>query len=230
MKRGETGSYETTSAGGEQVRAFVPAPLPPVPPLAFEGNLQQALEDAVLLALGRLDGVSTLLPDTSLFLYAYVRKEAVLSSQIEGTQSSLSDLLLFELDEAPGVPLDDVVEVSNYVAALEHGLARLREGFPLSNRLIREIHGVLLSRGRGSGKDPGEFRRSQNWIGGTRPGNAVFVPPPHIGVPDCMAALERFLHATDDGLPVLVRARRSRTCSSRPSTPFSTATAASAAC
>ena len=104
------------------------------------------------------------------------------------------------------MPLDDVVEVSNYVAALEHGLARLREGFPLSNRLIREIHGVLLSRGRGSGKDPGEFRRSQNWIGGSRPGDAVFVPPPHQLVPECMAALERFLHAEGDGLPVLVRA------------------------
>lgn len=123
----------------------------------FEGALQQALEPA-LLALGRLDGISTLLPDTAIFLYTYVRKEAVLSSQIEGTQSSLSDLLLFEIEEAPGVPLDDVVEVSNYVAALDHGLARLRGGFPLSNRLIREIHGVLLSRGRGAGKDPGGFR------------------------------------------------------------------------
>jgi Fic family protein len=178
---------------------------PPHPRLALEDSLQQALEAAVL-AVGRLDGVSSLLPDKSLFLYSYVRKEAVLSSQIEGTQSSLSDLLLFELDEAPGVPLDDVVEVSNYVAALDHGLARLREGFPLSNRLIREIHGVLLSRGRGSGKEPGEFRRSQNWIGGTRPGNAAFVPPPATAVPDCMASLERFLHATDDGLPLLVRA------------------------
>lgn len=147
-----------------------------------------------------------LLPDKSLFLYSYVRKEAVLSSQIEGTQSSLSDLLLFELDETPGVPLDDVVEVSNYVAALDHGLARLREGFPLSLRLIREIHGVLLSRGRGGGKDPGEFRRSQNWIGGSRPATAAFVPPPHTAVPECMTALERFLHADDDGLPVLVRA------------------------
>lgn len=205
MKRSETGTYEVTSAGGEQVRAFVPSPLPPDPPLEFGRDLQSELEPAVL-ALGRLDGVSALLPDKSLFLYAYVRKEAVLSSQIEGTQSSLSDLLLFELDEAPGVPLEDVVEVSNYVAALEHGLRRLREGFPLSNRLIREIHGVLLSRGRGSGKSPGEFRRSQNWIGGTRPGNAVFVPPPHTRVPECMAALERFLHATGDALPVLVRA------------------------
>ena len=205
MRRGETGRYEVATAGGETVRAFVPAPLPPAPPLVFEGGLERSLEAAVL-ALGRLDGVSTLLPDTALFLYAYVRKEAVLSSQIEGTQSSLSDLLLFEMDEAPGVPLDDVVEVSNYVAALDHGLVRLRESFPLSNRLIREIHGVLLARGRGSSKDSGQFRRSQNWIGGSRPGNAVFVPPPHTAVPDCMAALERFLHAEDDGLPVLVRA------------------------
>ena len=205
MKRGETGRYEVIAVAGERVHAFIPAPLPPVPPLVFEGALQQALEAAVL-ALGRLDGVSTLLPDKSLFLYAYVRKEAVLSSQIEGTQSSLSDLLLFELHEAPGVPLDDVVEVSNYVAALEHGLRRLRGGFPLSSRLIREIHGVLMSSGRGSHKEPGEFRRSQNWIGGSRPGNATFVPPPHTAVPDCMSDLERFLHATDDGLPALVRA------------------------
>jgi len=205
VQRGETGRYEITSVGDEQVRAFLPAPLPPDPPVALEGRLQQVLESAVL-ALGRLDGVSAHLPDRALFLYTYVRKEAVLSSQIEGTQSSLSDLLLFELEEAPGVPLDDVVEVSNHVAALEHGLTRLREGFPLSNRLIREIHAVLLAHARGSDKDPGEFRRSQNWLGGARPGNAVFVPPPHTAVPDCMASLERFLHAEDDGLPVLVRA------------------------
>ena len=205
MKRGKIGHYEITSTVGEQVRAFVPAPLPPNPPLVLDGSLQQALESAVL-AIGRLDGVSALLTDPTLFLFTYVRKEAVLSSQIEGTQSSLSDLLLFELEEAPGVPLDDVVEVSNYVAALEHGLNRLAEDFPLSNRLIREIHGVLLSRGRGSAKAPGEFRRSQNWIGGSRPGNAVFVPPPHTAVPDCMAALERFLHAKEDGVPILLRA------------------------
>jgi len=205
VKRAETGRYQVTNVDGESVRAFVPAPLPPVPPLAFEGPLQPALE-AAGVAVGRLDGVSTLLPDTALFLYAYVRKEAVLSSQIEGTQSSLSDLLLYELDEAPGVPLDDVIEVSNYVAALDLGLARLREGFPLSNRLIREIHGALLSHGRGSGKDPGEFRRSQNWIGGTRPANAHFVPPPATEVADCMSALERFVHAEGDGLPILARA------------------------
>src|SRR5258708_26712879 len=166
MKRGETGTYAHATVGGETVRDVLPAALPPKPGLQLEGSLQQSLEAAVL-ALGRLDGVSTLLPDKSLFLYSYVRKEAVLSSQIEGTQSSLSDLLLFELDELPGVPLDDVVEVSNYVAALDHGLARLREGFPLSTRLLREIHGVLLSRGRGSGKDPAQFRRSHNWMRGS---------------------------------------------------------------
>ncbi len=205
MKRNEKGRYETVPAGEEMVRAFIPVPLPPQPPIEFGSALQPALEAAVL-ALGRLDGITTLLPDRSLFLYTYVRKEAVLSSQIEGTQSSLSDLLLFELDQAPGVPFDDVLEVSSYVAALDHGLARLRDGFPLSNRLIREIHGVLLGQGRGSSKAPGEFRRSQNWIGGSRPGTAHFVPPPHTVVEDCMGALERFLHAQNDGLPVLVRA------------------------
>ena len=204
MQRGEIGRYEITSAGGEQIRAFVPLPLPPNPPLALDGSLQRSLE-AATLALGRLDAIATLLPDETIFLYTYVRKEAVLSSQIEGTQSTLSDLLLFELEEAPGVPVEDVVEVSNYVAALNHGLRRLEEDFPLCNRLIQEIHGVLLSRGRGSDKAPGEFRRFQNWIGGTRPGDAEFVPPPHTAVPDCMTALERFYHA-DDGMPFLVRA------------------------
>jgi Fic family protein len=200
MRRNKTGTHEATA-----VPAFIPAALPPAPPIIFDGDLQRRLERATL-ALGRLDGVSALLPDRTLFLYSYIRKEAVLSSQIEGTQSSLSDLLLFELDEAPGVPLDDVTEVSNYVAALEHGLTRIREGFPLSNRLVREIHAVLLSRGRGSGKQPGEFRTSQNWIGGTRPGNATFVPLPHTAVENTMSDLERFLHADGDGLPMLARA------------------------
>ena len=205
MRREERGRDQITSVGGEQVRAFVPASLPPSPPVKLDGALQQQFE-AAALALGRLDAISILLPSRALFLYTYVRKEAVLSSQIEGTQSSLSDLLLFELEEVPGVPLDDVVEVSNCVAALEHGLRRLEEGFPLSNRLIREIHEVLLSRGRDRDKTPGEFRRSQNWIGGTRPGNAAFVPPPHTAVPDCMGPLERFLHAEHDGVSMLLRA------------------------
>lgn len=146
------------------------------------------------------------MPAPDVFLYTYVRREAVLSSQIEGTQSSLSDLLLFELDEVPGVPFDDVVEVSNYVAALQHGLERVREGFPLSNRLLREVHEILLSRGRGAGKLPGEFRRSQNWIGGTRPGDAHFVPPPPGRVEECMGQLERWLHEEESHAPVLVRA------------------------
>jgi Fic family protein len=205
MIRGWTGTFTSTRDSGEVVRAFRPADLPLAPPIEWSGDRQRRLERATL-ALGRLDAVSTLLPDTTLFLYSYVRREAVLSSQIEGTQSSLSDLLMFELDAAPGVPLDDVVEVSNYVAAMEHGLARLRDGFPLSNRLIREMHGLLLASGRGSRKEPGEFRRSQNWIGGTRPGNAAFVPPQPADVEPCMGSLELFLHASEPGVPELVRA------------------------
>ncbi|MDZ7749166.1 MAG: Fic family protein [Halofilum sp. (in: g-proteobacteria)] len=146
------------------------------------------------------------MPEPDLFLYAYVRREALLSSQIEGTRSSLSDLLLFELDDVPGVPFDDVVEVSDYIAALEHGLRRLRSGFPLSNRLLRETHARLLAHGRGAEKQPGEFRRSQNWIGGTRPGNAAFVPPPPQRVADCMSDLERFLHDEDLPFSALIKA------------------------
>ncbi len=205
MKRSHTGQYVTSTSAGEVVKAFVPNPLPPTPQIELGHGLSDRL-DRAHIALGRLDGVSGILPDTHLFLYAYVRKEAVLSSQIEGTQSSLSDLLLFELDEAPGVPVDDVVEVSNYVAALEHGLARIREGFPLSNRLIREVHEILLSRGRGQNKLPGEFRRSQNWIGGSRPGNAHFVPPPPERVEDGMGDLERFLHDQPARTPTLIKA------------------------
>ena len=205
MKRGQSGRYESTSVGGETVNAFIPGPLPPDPPLQLEGTLHPMLERA-LLALGRLDSVSTLLPGTDLFLYSYVRKEAVLSSQIEGTQSSLSDLLLFEMEQAPGVPVVDAQEVSNYVAAMEHGLSRVRSGFPFSARLIREIHEKLLEKGRGSDKEPGQFRRSQNWVGGTRPGNAVFVPPPHTSVEACISDLEKFLHSEENTLPVLVKA------------------------
>jgi len=205
MRRGLTGRYEATTTVGERVEAFVPAALPPRPPLDLSGDLNTLVERAAL-ALGRLDSASVLLPDTALFLYSYVRKEAVLSSQIEGTQSSLSDLLLFEIEEAPGAPLDDVVEVSGYVRALEHGLACLRGGFPVGVRLIKEMHAKLLERGRGSDKQPGEFRRSQNWIGGTRPGNAHFVPPPHTEVPSCISELERFVHDESSDLPRLVTA------------------------
>ena len=198
------GRYVVKSYGEETVRAFVPPPLPPNPPVRLS-SVQHVLEQANQ-SLGRLDGLASILPNLPLFIYAYVRKEAVLSSQIEGTQSSLSDLLLFENNEVPGVPLNDVQEVSNYVAALNHGLERLRGGFPLSLRLIREIHDVLLSKGRGSDKQPGEFRQSQNWIGGTRPGTAAFVPPPPELVLDCMGALEAFLHEARPDLPLLVKA------------------------
>jgi Fic family protein len=205
MRRELQGQYITVSTVGEKVQAFVPAPLPPSPPIEWPAELRNKFDQA-LLALGRLDSVSTLLPDTALFLYMYVRKEAVLSSMIEGTQSSLSDLLLFELDQEPGVPLNDVQEVSNYVAALYHGLSRLHEGFPLSLRLIKEIHSVLLTKGRGSNQTPGEFRTSQNWIGGTRPGNAAFVPPPPEQVLKCMGKLELFLHNQPEPTPVLLKA------------------------
>ena len=205
MQRELQGHYAKVSTVGESVLAFVPAPLPPDPSIDWTPELRSKFDKA-LLALGRLDSVSRLLPDTSLFLYMYVRKEAVLSSMIEGTQSSLSDLLLFELDQEPGVPLNDVLEVSNYVRALYYGLKRLAEGFPLSLRLIREVHGILLTKGRGSNQTPGEFRKSQNWIGGTRPGNAAFVPPPPEKVMECMGKLELFLHDQPEPTPILLKA------------------------
>ena len=200
-----TGEYIPCTAAREPYRAFLPAPLPPEPGIRFDSDLLGGL-DRANRALGRLDGYADVLPDADLFLYHYVRKEALLSSQIEGTQSSYSDLLLFELDEAPGVPIDDVREVSNYVAALTHGLDRLKGGIPISLRLFREMHGILLRGGRGAGKSPGEFRHSQVWLGGTRPGNAAFVPPPPDKLMECLDPFEKFLHAERDRLPVLVRA------------------------
>jgi Fic family protein len=199
------GTYVQGNMAGTGYRAFVPAPLPPTPPLQFDGPLIAQLERANQ-ALGRLDGMTRMLPDPKLFLYHFIRKEALLSSQIEGTQSSLSDLMLFELEEAPGVPIADVEEVSNYIAALDHGLKRLRGGFPLSLRLIREIHAVLLRGGRGATKTPGEFRRTQNWIGGRSPALARHVPPPPDQLAGCLDAFEKFLHAPERDMPPLIRA------------------------
>ncbi len=193
MLRGLTGHYLPISTTGETARAFVPRALPPDPLLEIDGELG-ALLDAASTALGRLDGVSLLLPDPGLFLYSYVRKEAVLSSQIEGTQSSLSDLLSHELANTPAGLEEDAAEVSCYVDAMQHGLALLKKGEPLSLRMIRDIHRILLSHGKGSGKMPGEFRTSQNWIGGSRPGTARFVPPPPELLMEAMGALELFLH------------------------------------
>lgn len=197
------GRYVETTAGGETVRAFVPAPLPPTPPIQVDALLARL--SAADRALGRLDGVTTLLPDKALFLYMYVRKEAVLSSQIEGTQSTLSDLLLFENEAEAGTPIDDIREVSNYVDAMMYGLDRMKD-LPISLRLIREMHERLMRDGRGGTKDPGAFRRTQNWIGGTRPGNAVYVPPPVSALMPSLDALEKFIHADTPGLPVLIKA------------------------
>jgi len=166
-------------------------------------GLYSYLEKATL-ALGELNSIHKSIPNPSLFIYMYVRKEALLSSQIEGTQSSFSDLMLFEHHQKPEVSLEDVEGVSNYVKAINYGLQRLKENFPLSLRLLREVHGTLLSGGRDSGKLPGEFRRSQNWIGGTRPSNALFVPPPADHLNQCLVDFEKFLH--DESLPVLIKA------------------------
>jgi len=205
LKSNRAGFLVNCSTAEEPFAAFVPNSLPPVPPLDLGGEHFDRLERANR-ALGKLEGLSRFLPDVSLFVYWFVRKEAVLSSQIEGTNSSLSDLLLYEQKEMPGVPLEDVEEVSRYVAAVNHGVKRLREGFPLSLRLLREVHEVLLQTGRGSTKQPGEFRRSQNWIGGTRPGNARFVPPPPENLMQCLGDLEKFLHDQPVKTPTLIKA------------------------
>lgn len=200
---GRLGRFVETAVAGERVKAFVPPPLPPEPPIAVSDLLTRL--SAAERALGRLDGVSILLPNKELFLYMYVRKEAVLSSQIEGTQSTLTDLLRFETEAVTGEPLYDVREVSNYVDAMMYGLDRMVE-LPISLRLIREMHGRLLDSGRGAMQNPGEFRTSQNWIGGTRPGNAMFVPPPPNEVMNCLGDWERFVHAQTPGIPPLIKA------------------------
>lgn len=200
---GRLGRYIDTPVAGEVVRAFVPPPLPPEPPIDVLSLLERL--SLAERALGRLDGVTMLLPRQELFLYMYVRKEAVLSSQIEGTQSTLSDLLRFETEAQAGEPIDDIREVSNYVDAMMFGLERLEE-LPLSLRLIREMHARLLQSGRGGTKSPGEFRRSQNWIGGSRPGNALFVPPPVTELDATLGALEAFMHEDRSRLPALIKA------------------------
>ena len=205
MKRPISGHYIKVPAADEPFRAFVPAPLPPNPPITWSPALRRRFDDA-LVALGRLDAVTTRLPNASLLLHGFVRKEAVLSSQIEGTQSSLADLLLHEVGEAPGVPVSDAREVSRCVAALERGLKRLRGGLPLCMRLICEMHAVLMAHPKGRGKTPGEVRRSQVWIGGTRPGNAAFVPPPVDALPKCLKNFEAFLNDEPEPTSPLLKA------------------------
>lgn len=196
------GTYITKKIPGESFKAYIPPKLPPKPRLDME-RLYPYLEKATT-AVAALNSIHKIIPNISLFIYMFVRKEALLSSQIEGTQSSFSDLMLFEHHQKPEVSIEDVEEVSNYVKALNYGLKRLKEDFPFSLRLLKEIHGVLLSGSRGSGKLPGEFRRSQNWIGGTRPGNAHYVPPPVEHLSECLSDFEKFLH--DESLPVLIKA------------------------
>lgn len=201
MSTNRAGRYVRQVTG---YRAFIPAPLLPRPDLRLEGTLQSSLSDASL-ALGRLDGSVLTLPNPELFVFMYVRKEAVLSSQIEGTQSSLQDVLAAEARILSPERPSDVREVINYVNAMNHGLERLAE-LPVSVRLIREIHARLLEGVRGSRLTPGELRRSQNWIGpgGCTLNEATFVPPPPDVVPEALSDLERFLHQQDD-LPLLVK-------------------------
>jgi Fic family protein len=200
------GTFTAVATGPDGYAAFVPRPLPPDPPLTIDGPIQQLL-DRANQALGRLDGMTVLLPDPDTLLYTYVRKEAVLSSQIEGTQSSLSDLLLFENDAVPGVPVEDARETSNYIVAMRHGLESIeQQRLPLSSRLLRDVHAILMHDARGGDKAPGSFRRVQNWLGGTRPQNARFVPPPANLVPDAMSDLERFLHDEAAPQPLLIKA------------------------
>ncbi len=202
----QTGRYRITSTLGEQARAFVPHPLPPVdPPLVIDG-LTAELHAGAQAALSRLAVAGSMLPDTDWFLYGFVRKEAVVTSQIEGTQATLRDVVTSEATGRADRP-DDVQEVCNYVAALTHARGQLADprGLPLSVRLLRDSHRLLMRGARGADKLPGEIRRSQNWIGGSRPGNSRFVPPPPEDVPAALAALERWWHADSD-LPPLVRA------------------------
>jgi len=205
MDRGLTGQYISAIAGGIACKAFIPAPLPPNPPLEIDSKLQGRINQA-MLSLGRLDAISTLLPDAHLFLYSYVRKEAVMSSQIEGTQSSLSDIMLYEMEGVPGVPMDDVQEVSCYVSALNLGIKRIREETPISFRLLTELHQALMTSGRGVNRSPGEFRKTQVWIGGHRPDEATFVPSPANTLADSWAKLERFINDLPDQTDPLIKA------------------------
>lgn len=196
------GTYIHQKVAAESYKAYIPPKLPPKPQIDLK-FLYPILEKATS-ALVELNSLQKAIPNTSLFIYMYVRKEALLSSQIEGTQSSFSDLMLFEHHQNPKVSIEDVEEVSNYVKAIKHGLQRLKQNFPLSLRLLKEIHAILLSGGRGSNKSPGEFRRTQNWIGGTRPGNALFVPPPVENLSQCLSEFENFMH--DESQPALIKA------------------------
>ena len=201
-----TGTYRTSVVGNEQVRAFIPSPLPPkAPPLVIEDDLDRLHAEA-LAAIGQLAVAGAMVPSANWFLYGFVRKEAVISSQIEGTQATLMDVMAYEATRKAERPAE-VEEVCNYIDALIFARAEIAKpkGLPLSTRLLCEIHKRLMHGTRGSDKQPGAVRTTQNWIGGSRPGNARFVPPPADAVPKALADLERWIHGNDP-LPPLVRA------------------------
>jgi len=199
------GKYVKQAVAGEYYSSYIPKNLPPNPLLQMD-QLYPMLNKAIQ-SVTELNILAKAVPNKSLFMYMYVRKEALLSSQIEGTQSSFTDLMLFEHSQKPQVALEDVEEVSHYVEAMQYGLKRIKEdGFPLSLRLIQEIHGVLLRGGRGMHKSPGEFRGSQNWIGGSRPGNALFVPPSVEYLKECLFDLEKFLYDEQFSYHILIKA------------------------
>ena len=200
MKTKIQGTLSEIKTGEEKYSTFFPNPLPP----KINYEMLVSLLEKANQAVGELNGIADTTPDPSVINYMYVRKEAVLSSQIEGTQSTLDDLLKYESDRITGIPINDVEEVSSYVNALQHGLKRLKT-LPLSLRLIREVHGILLKNSRGKTKTPGEFRKSQNWIGGTRPGNAKFVPVSVEKLPESLNSFEKFMNG-EDSIPVLVKA------------------------
>lgn len=207
MPKRETGRYVSTSVDGERVRAFVPHALPPArPPIVIEAKLAERL-GAAEQALVRLELAGEMVPSLDWFIYGFVRKEAVLSSQIEGTQATLMDLLNHEAGSDTPPPNADVEEVCNYLDALAFAREQLRNasGLPLSMRLLNDTHRLLLRGVRGEHRQPGEVRRSQNWIGGSRPGNATYVPPPPNALPEVLSAFERYIHTEDDH-PPLVRA------------------------
>lgn len=202
----QTGHYRITGALGEPVRAFVPHPLPPArPPLLIEGRIADRHAEAET-ALARLALAGRIVPSTDWFLYGFVRKEAVLTSQIEGTQATLRDVLTYEATQHTDRPAD-VKAVCNYVDALTYARKQLAspKGLPLSTRLLCNAHRILMRGSRGANKQPGRIRRSQNWIGGTRPGDARFVPPPPEEVAGALAALEKWIHGRDP-LPPLIKA------------------------
>jgi len=223
-----TGRYQVTQAGGETVRAFIPDPLPPSrPALALDGESAARHAEAIA-AMARLEVAGTMVPDADWSLYGFVRKEAVITSQIEGTQATLQDVLTFEATKQSERP-EDAQEVCNYIDALTYARGEMASprGLPLTMRLLREAHKRLMRGVRGADKSPGEIRTSQNWIGGTRPGNAVYVPPPPDAVPEALSDLDRWMHG-DDTLPPLVRAGLAHV--QFESIPSWTATVVSAAC